>query len=79
MADTYKDSLQLTVADNYRSVTFPTINTGVYGCSKEGAAEVAMRTATTFLIRYSPLECVLFVCFDEGTAVIYRRLLVSYP
>ncbi|MGP4879533.1 O-acetyl-ADP-ribose deacetylase, partial [Klebsiella pneumoniae] len=26
-----------------------------------------------------PLERVLFVCFDEETAAIYRRLLASYP
>ncbi|PLO46305.1 O-acetyl-ADP-ribose deacetylase, partial [Klebsiella pneumoniae] len=25
------------------------------------------------------LERVLFVCFDEETAAIYRRLLASYP
>lgn len=58
---------------------FPAISTGVYGYPKEEAAEIAVRTVTAFLTRYNPLERVLFVCFDEETAAIYRRLLASYP
>ena len=46
---------------------------------KEEAAAIAVRTVTAFLTRYNPLERVLFVCFDEETAAIYRRLLASYP
>ena len=52
---------------------------GVYGYPKEEAAAIAVRTVTAFLTRYNPLERVLFVCFDEETAAIYRRLLASYP
>lgn len=79
LADTYKNSLQLAAANNYRSIAFPAISTGVYGYPKEEAAEIAVRTVTAFLTRYNPLERVLFVCFDEETAAIYRRLLASYP
>lgn len=79
LADAYKNSLQLAAANNYRSIAFPAISTGVYGYPKEEAAEIAVRTVTAFLTRYNPLERVLFVCFDEETAAIYRRLLASYP
>ena len=79
LADAYKNSLKLAAANNYRSIAFPAISTGVYGYPKEEAAEIAVRTVTAFLTRYNPLECVLFVCFDEETAAIYRRLLASYP
>ncbi|STT85751.1 RNase III inhibitor [Klebsiella pneumoniae] len=65
--------------NNYRSIAFPAISTGVYGYPKEEAAAIAVRTVTAFLTRYNPLERVLFVCFDEETAAIYRRLLASYP
>ncbi len=78
-ADAYKNSLQLASANNYRSIAFPAISTGVYGYPKEEAAAIAVRTVTAFLTRYNPLERVLFVCFDEETAAIYRRLLASYP
>lgn len=79
LVDAYKNSLQLAAANNYRSIAFPAISTGVYGYPKEEAAEIAVRTVTAFLTRYNPLERVLFVCFDEETAAIYRRLLASYP
>ena len=79
LADAYKNSLQLAAANNYRSIAFPAISTGVYGYPKEEAAAIAVRTVTAFLTRYNPLERVLFVCFDEETAAIYRRLLASYP
>lgn len=79
LADAYKNSLHLAAANNYRSIAFPAISTGVYGYPKEEAAEIAVRTVTAFLTRYNPLERVLFVCFDEETAAIYRRLLASYP
>ncbi|MCA1976843.1 MAG: O-acetyl-ADP-ribose deacetylase, partial [Klebsiella quasipneumoniae] len=55
------------------------ISTGVYGYPKEEAAAIAVRTVTAFLTRYNPLERVLFVCFDEETAAIYRRLLAACP
>ena len=79
LADAYKNTLQLAAANNYRSIAFPAISTGVYGYPKEEAAAIAVRTVTAFLTRYNPLERVLFVCFDEETAAIYRRLLASYP
>ncbi|VFS42092.1 O-acetyl-ADP-ribose deacetylase [Serratia liquefaciens] len=79
LADAYKNSLQLASANSYRSIEFPAISTGVYGYPKEEAAAIAVRTVTAFLTRYNPLERVLFVCFDEETAAIYRRLLESYP
>lgn len=78
-ADAYKNSLQLAAANNYRSIAFPAISTGVYGYPKEEAAAIAVRTVTAFLTRYNPLERVLFVCFDEETAAIYRRLLAACP
>ena len=75
LADAYKNSLQLASANNYRSIAFPAISTGVYGYPKEEAAEIAVRTVTAFLTRYNPLERVLFVCFDEETAAELYRVL----
>ncbi|WP_265670231.1 O-acetyl-ADP-ribose deacetylase [Klebsiella grimontii] len=75
LADAYKNSLLLASANNYRSIAFPAISTGVYGYPKEAAAEIAVRTVNAFLTRYNPLERVCFVCFDAETAGIYTRLL----
>ena len=79
LADAYKNSLQLAAANNYRSIAFPALSTGLYGYPKEEAAAIAVRTVTAFLTRYNPRERVLFVCFDEETAAIYRRLLTACP
>ncbi len=75
LADVYKNSLLLASANNYRSIAFPAISTGVYGYPKQAAAEIAVRTVTAFLTRYNPLERVYFVCFDSETAGIYTQLL----
>ncbi|PLL26125.1 O-acetyl-ADP-ribose deacetylase [Klebsiella michiganensis] len=75
LADVYKNSLLLASANNYRSIAFPAISTGVYGYPKQAAAEIAVRTVTAFLTRYNPLERVYFVCFDSEAAGIYTQLL----
>lgn len=75
LADAYRNSLLLAAANNYRSIAFPAISTGVYGYPKQAAAEIAVKTVNAFLTRYNPLERVYFVCFDKETAEIYQRLL----
>lgn len=75
LTDAYRNSLLLAAANNYRSIAFPAISTGVYGYPKQAAAEIAVKTVKTFLTRYNPLERVCFVCFDNETAEIYQRLL----
>ncbi len=79
-ADAYKNSLQLASANNYRSIAFPAISTGVYGLSERGSGgdRRAHRHRVSSLA-ITLFERVLFVCFDEETAAIYRRLLASYP
>lgn len=77
LADAYRNSLLLASANNYRSIAFPAISTGVYGYPKQAAAEIAVQTVNTFLTRFNPLERVYFVCFDNETAEIYQRLLLG--
>ena len=70
LTDAYRNSLLLAAANNYRSIAFPAISTGVYGYPKQAAAEIAVKTVKAFLTRYNPLERVCFVCFDNETAEI---------
>jgi O-acetyl-ADP-ribose deacetylase (regulator of RNase III) len=73
LASCYRNSLELTMGLKLRSMAFPAISTGIYGFPKGRAAKIAVREVQGYSER---LEKVLFVCFDEETAGIYRKLLL---
>lgn len=73
LASCYRNSL--TLADLYQlaSVAFPAISTGVFGYPPAAAARIAVETVKAF--HSDHVRLVRFVCFDAGTAAIYRSLL----
>jgi O-acetyl-ADP-ribose deacetylase (regulator of RNase III) len=64
LAACYKNSLQLAVENNCKTIAFPGISTGIYGYPKEAAAAVAVTTVRDFFQNKAPVEQVFFVCFD---------------
>ncbi len=73
LASCYRGALALAVRHELKSVAFPAISTGIYGYPKPEAAEVAVTTVKAHL---APLpQLVIFCCFDEETATLYRALL----
>jgi len=74
LASCYQSSLALAVEVKAESIAFPCISTGVYGYPKAAAAQVACREARRFLEAYPGLR-IRFVCFDEESGRIYRKLL----
>ncbi len=68
----YRNSLQLAMENQCRTIAFPNISTGVYHFPKEAAAEIAIRETRKFLEKESSIEKVLFVCFDDENYGIYR-------
>ena len=75
LANCYKNSLQLAVDNNCKTIAFPNISTGVYRFPKEMAAKIAVETVTDFLERSGKLEKVIFVCFDEENFALIEALL----
>lgn len=75
LADAYRNSLQLAVENNVRSLAFPNISTGIYRFPKQLAAEIALRTVKEFSLSAQLPTTVTFVCFDEENYQIYRELL----
>jgi O-acetyl-ADP-ribose deacetylase (regulator of RNase III) len=65
LADCYKNSLQLAVENNCKTVAFPNISTGVYGFPKKDATKIAVETVNNFLQQDASLHKVIFVCFDD--------------
>jgi|GEM_PF-1403315 len=76
LACCYRRSLELAATHHVKSIAFPAISTGVYGFPRERAAEIAVRAVKAFAEKCE-VERVLFCCFDEETATIYKRLLAK--
>lgn len=66
LADCYKNSLQLAVDNNCKTIAFPCISTGVYKYPTNDAARVAVDTVLEFVSSHSDkIDKVIFVCFDD--------------
>jgi O-acetyl-ADP-ribose deacetylase (regulator of RNase III) len=74
LASCYRNSLEVADQLNAKSIAFPAISTGAYGFPKQRAAEIAVAEVQNY---QGKIESILFVCFDSGTAKLYRRLLAG--
>ena len=70
----YRASLDLAVANDCRTISFPAISTGVYGFPKDLAARTAVAAVREWVAR-SPgaMDRVMFVCFGADDLEHYRR------
>ncbi len=64
LANCYKNSLQVAVENDCKTIAFPNISTGIYRFPKREAAKIAVETVTQFLQSNATIEKVIFVCFD---------------
>lgn len=69
----YKNSLELAVKNNCKSVAFPNISTGVYSFPKKEAAKIAVESTIGFLDEHPEMEKVIFVCFDDENEAFLRE------
>ena len=75
LASCYRRCLELAAERNVTSIAFPAISTGIYGFPRRPAAQIAV--ATVKANAGALLQRVVFSCFDDETAQIYRELLAS--
>ena len=75
LANCYKNSLKLAVENNFKTIAFPAISTGVYRFPLERATKIAVAEVKKFLKKNESVEKVIFVCFDEETYSIYENIL----
>lgn len=80
LANCYKNSLQLAIEHNCRTIAFPNISTGVYRFPKDKAAMISASTVADYLNHVSSIHKVFFVCFDpENFELIQSELArISY-
>lgn len=76
LANAYRNSLQVAVDNEIRSIAFPSISTGVYSYPMEQAAEIAVKTVTEFCMAHAgQIDTVCFVLFDVNTHCTYNDAL----
>ena len=73
----YEKSLQIAVQNNFKSIAFPAISTGVYRFPKELAAKIAIETINEFLRDDDFFEKIILTCFSEETYQVYRNFVKS--
>ncbi len=70
----YNTCLQLAVEHDVKTISFPSISTGVYGYPIDEGAEIAVRTVADWLREHrGPLRTVKLVQFSERDHEIYKK------
>ena len=73
LASCYRRSLEIALGHNCRTIAFPAISTGIYRFPKDEATRIAADTVRDFLRQNAAPDVVIFCCFDEPTAELYRQ------
>ncbi|MBV9156190.1 MAG: O-acetyl-ADP-ribose deacetylase [Acidobacteriaceae bacterium] len=70
----YMTCLRLAAEHDAKSISFPSISTGIYGYPIEAAAEIAVRSVAAWLHDHTgPVRIVKLVQFSEDDHEVYRR------
>lgn len=75
LASCYRECLMAAAREGLESIAFPALGTGAFGWPKELGCEIAVETVTEQLAFAPGVARVVFCCFVEGDAALYRRQL----
>lgn len=75
LANCYKNSLEMAIENEVKTIAFPSISTGAYHFPLERAVKIAVKEAKIFLEKNDDLKKVIFVCFDNETYNTYKNIL----
>ena len=76
----YKNSIELAIKNNCKTIAFPAISTGIYGYPYEKACVIACKAVRDMLKKYhiNQLEKIYFVCFNKKIYDKYDELLFIF-
>ena len=74
LAACYRNSFEVAIKNNIKTIAFPNISTGIYGFPKVEAAEIAKQEVEGILKKYAIFKKVIFVIFDDENYAIYTKL-----
>lgn len=73
LASCYRNSLQLAMDHNLRSIAFPSISTGAYSFPIGRASRVALRVIGDFVSTEERAPRVVIACFSMADLNVYRQ------
>lgn len=80
LASCYRSCLRMADERQIRTITFPSISTGVYGYPMDQAAAIALREAARHLRRGpTPVQTITFVLFSQQAYDTHARQLEQIP
>lgn len=71
LANCYRNSLDLALKHNAKTIAFPSISTGAYGYPKEEAARIAISVMREYENKFDEIVA---CCFGEGDKKLYKRV-----
>jgi O-acetyl-ADP-ribose deacetylase (regulator of RNase III) len=75
LASCYRESLKLASARGIKSLSFPSISTGIFGYPLADAAKTALGTVKAYLKEHPEIELVRFVLFGQEAFTAYAAAL----
>jgi O-acetyl-ADP-ribose deacetylase (regulator of RNase III) len=73
LADCYRNSLQVAVDNNLKTIAFPAISTGIYGYPQDEAAKVSSATIEKFLSAEKSIQEIYLVFFSSADAEVFLK------
>jgi O-acetyl-ADP-ribose deacetylase len=73
LANCYRNSLQIAVENEIKTIAFPAISCGAYGYPIEEAAQIALETTREFLGTTEEITKVIFVLWGDEIYNVYCR------
>lgn len=74
LASAYEHALRLARDAGAASIAFPAISTGIYGYPREKAARIAIDTVRNWIERSDRPAEIIFCCFTDDDARVYRSI-----
>src|SRR2546421_2848214 len=75
LANCYRNSLQLAVENEIKTIAFPAISCGAYGYPIEEAAHIAFKTTREFLAMTDEIQKLIFVVWAADVYDAYLQIL----
>ena len=77
LTSAYRASLEIAQQQGIETIAFPAISTGIYAFPFASATRIAVKTVAEFLRAYELPNDVIFCCFGDDVAALYRKVLAE--